>query len=315
MKKIIICGGTGFIGRNLIEHYANKGFEVTATHFQRPPFEYPGVNWVKIDLRNEEGLADFFKGAEIVIQAAATTSGSKDIVNSPALHVTDNAIMNSLIFRKCHEAQISNVIFFSCSVMYPSQDKKSTENDFDPEKIHDKYFGVGWTKIYLEKMAQFYSTLGKTKFTVLRHSNIYGPWDKFDLEKGHVFGATLTKISNARMKGEKKITLWGTGEEKRDLLHVHDLLAFIDVILEKQSLRFELVNVGSDVGISIKDLAKKLIETTVSELDIEHDLTKPTIPVNIILDSHKARTYGWEPKMTLDEGIRHTWEWYQKIQA
>ena len=90
-------------------------------------------------------------------------------------------------------------------------------------------------------MCQFYSRLGKTKHTVIRHSNMYGPYDKYDLEKSHVFGATVTKVMESK---DGKVNVWGTGEEKRDLLYVEDLVDFIDTALNNQSSPYELFNVG-----------------------------------------------------------------------
>jgi nucleoside-diphosphate-sugar epimerase len=308
MKKILICGATGFIGRNLVEHYSSKGHEIIAVWHKRAPFECKGVRWIQADLRTPGVLDQVLKDVDVVIQAAATTSGSKDIVNTPSLHVTDNAVMNSLLFRSFQEKSVPQVVFFSCSVMYPSSNKPSREEDFSPEKIHSKYFGVGWTKVYLENMARFYSTLGKTRFTVLRHSNIYGPWDKFDLEKGHVFSATMVKVD----RSENELVVWGSGEEQRDLLHVSDLMSFIDISIEHQKENFGLYNVGSGIGIRVKDIVKSIVSESGKKLDIQHDLSRPTIPVDIVLDCAKARALGWKPEITLKEGIQRTWAWYQK---
>jgi len=100
MKKIIILGATGFIGRNLLIHYSKKkNYQVFATHFRSKKFHLSNVKWIKADLRIEENVKKVTKNIDIVIQAAATTSGAKDVVNSPYIHVTDNAIMNSLILR------------------------------------------------------------------------------------------------------------------------------------------------------------------------------------------------------------------------
>src|SRR3989338_6039011 len=187
---------------------------------------------IKADLTDKDDVNNAVKGMDLLIQAAATTSGAKDIVTKPYYHVTDNAIMNSLIFRAAFEYNLSHVLFFSCTVMYRSSDRPVKETDFDANKdIFPKYFGVGWTKVYIEKMCEFYSKIGKTKFTAARHSNIYGPYDKFDLEKSHVFAATMAKVMAAN-DGDK-ITVWGTGEEKRDLLHVSDLLHFVELVLDR----------------------------------------------------------------------------------
>ena len=204
-QKILVCGATGFIGRNIAEHFSKlEGFEVYGVHNKRPTYEFPNLNWIKADLNNTADVDKILDGVDILIQAAATTSGSKDIVARPYIHVTDNAVMNSLILRSGFEKKISKLIFFSCTVMYQSSNKKLKETDFDANSdIHDNYFGVGWTKVYIEKMCQFYSKLGSTKYTVIRHSNIYGEHDKYDLKKSHVFGASITKVMNAPGIGNK----------------------------------------------------------------------------------------------------------------
>ena len=118
------------------------------------------------------------------------------------------------------------------------------ESDFAGE-IYPNYFGVGWTKVYLEKMAEFYSRLGVTKYSILRHSNIYGPHDKYDLERSHVFGATVTKI----LKSDGKITVWGEGTEERDLLHVDDLVDYVRRAIDQQKTPFDLSNVGCGYSV------------------------------------------------------------------
>ena len=165
-KKVLICGVTGFIGRNIAEYYAdNDEFEVFGTYFNSKPFNNPKIKMIKVDLTNKKEVNELLKeGYDILIQAAATTSGAKEIINKPYYHVTDNAVMNSLIFRSAFEYNIGHVIFFSCTVMHQPSDKPLKENDFDANKeILPNYFGVGWTKVYTEKMCEFYSRIGNTK--------------------------------------------------------------------------------------------------------------------------------------------------------
>jgi GDP-L-fucose synthase len=311
-KKILICGATGFIGRNIAERFASEDeYEVFGTYFNSEPYNYPGLTLIKADLRKPEDVDRLLAGKDIIIQAAATTSGAKDIVNRPFLHVTDNAIMNSLIFRAAYEHKVSHLVFFSCSVMYQPSDRSVKEEDFDANKeIHKNYFGVGWTKVYLEKMCEFYSRIGPTKYTVIRHSNIYGPYDKFDLERSHVFGATITKVLSA--KDGDKIIVWGTGEEERDLLYVSDLVDFVELILEKQETKFEIINVGYGKSIAIRDLVQKIIDASGKNLSIEYDKTKPTIKTKLALDITKARNFGWSPKISLEEGIKKTIAWWNE---
>lgn len=266
---------------------------------------------IKSDLTKEKDVDKVVKDMDIIIQAAATTSGAKDIVTRPYIHVTDNAVMNSLLFRSTYNHNVSHVVFFSCTVMHQSSNVPLKETDFDANKeMHPNYFGIGWTKMYIEKMCEFYSRIGNTKYTAVRHSNIYGPYDKFDLEQSHVFGATITKVMNSKENG--KIVVWGGGEEERDLLHIDDLIGFVDLIVKKQKNKFELYNVGCGEGISVKDLVKKIIKVSGKNINIDYDLSKPNIKTKLRLDITKAKeTLGWSPKTSLDEGIQKTIEWYK----
>lgn len=310
-KKILVCGATGFIGRNIAESFAKREeFEVYGTYFQSPALNNPKIRMIYADLTNKDDVNKVIKGKDIIIQAAATTSGVKDIVTKPYYHVTGNAIMNSLIFRAAYEYKVPQVIFFSCTVMYQSSESPVKETDFDAnQEIHSKYFGVGWTKVYIEKMCEFYSRLGPTKYTVLRHSNIYGPYDKFDLERSHVFGATITKVMTTK---DGKIIVWGTGEEERDLLYISDLVNFVEIAIDKQKSNFELYNVGSGSSISVSNLVKKVIEHLGKDIKIEYDLSKPSIKTKLCLDiSRTKNSLGWSPRVSLDEGIRKTISWYR----
>jgi len=310
--KVLVCGATGFIGRNIVESFAKRGdFEVYGTYLNSKPLDNPRIKMIQVDLTNKEGVNRVLKGMDLIIQAAATTSGAKDIITKPYYHVADNAVMNSLIFRAAHEHKVSHVVFFSCTNMYQSSDIPVKETDFDANKeMYPSYFGVGWTKVYIEKMCEFYSRIGNTKYTVIRHSNIYGPYDKFDLERSHVFGATMTKVMTADDGG--KIVVWGTGEEKRDLLYISDLVSFVELAIDRQKSKFGLYNVGYGSSISVSNLVKKIIACSEKDIEIEYDLSKPTIKTKLSLDITRAKnSLVWFPKVSLDGGILKTMGWYK----
>jgi len=313
MKTILICGATGFIGKNLLDfYYKNKKYKIRATHFKRPAIEkYEGVEWVHCDLRDPNQVSNVLKGVDIVMQFAATTTGAKDIVSKPYIHVTDNVIMNSYLLREAFEQGIEHFIFPSCTIMYQKSDKALKETDFNPsDDLLPFYYGAGHTKIYLENMCKFYGGFGKTKHTVIRHSNLYGPHDKYDLEKSHVTGATITKTMTSQ---NGFVNVWGTGEESRDLLYVEDFISFIEAAIEKQEKHYELYNVGLGKAIKIKNLVKKVIQCSGRNLEIKHDLTKPTVPTSLFLDCSKAKKdLNWEPIYTLEQGLEKTIDWYKE---
>lgn len=309
--RILITGGTGFIGRNMAEYFSQQEkYDVHVTHFKRDAYSQNAVTFHRVDLRDPAEVKELFsKKFDILIQAAATTSGSKDIINNPALHVTDNAVMNSYIMREAESAGVRHVLFFSCTVMYPNSDQPLKETDFKADEVYSRYFGVGWTKVYVEKLCEFFSRTEKTKFTVIRHSNIYGPHDKYDLEKSHVFGATITKV----MQATDHVAVWGNGQETRDFLYIDDLKRFVSDAIEKQNSFYELVNVGLGRNYSVKTLVETVVRLSKKKIEIKFDTTKPTIPTQVILNLSKARTvFGWQPQIDLEEGVMKTLEWYNK---
>ncbi len=315
-RKILVCGATGFIGRNTAEHFAqHEDFEVYGTYLNSQPLSNQNIRMIKADLRNSETVKNLVKDKDIVIQMAAITSGAKDIKTIPYIHVTDNAVMNSLILRAAHDNKIPHVIFPSCSIMYqPSQSPIKEDSFHLSAEIPEKYFGAGWTKVYLEKMCEFYSKIGETKYTVIRHSNVYGPHDKFDLEKSHVLAATITKVMTEPDGG--KITVWGDGQSEKDLVYITDLISFIEIAIDRQNSKFLLVNLGAGDGVSIREIVNKIINASGKVLKVEYDLSKASEKTKVVLDYGKAmREFGWVPKISLDEGIRKTIEWYKEISA
>ncbi len=306
--KIMILGATGFIGKNIALYFSKK-FKIKATYNKKIPFKNKNIEWIKCNLKSTKQINNLFNNIDIVINAAAVTSGVKDIIDRPHIHVNDNALMNVNILKQIFKNNnIKHYIFFSCTVMYQSSNRKQDEQKFNYQIIN-KYFGVGWTKVYIEKLCKFYSNFLNTKFTIVRHSNIYGPYDKFDLEKSHVLGATISKVMNA----EKEITIWGRGNEIRDFLYISDLIKFVELAIRKQKNKYEIYNCGSEIGIKILDLVKLIIKITGRNIKIKKNVTAPTIEFNLILDCKKAKKeIGWESKVSLSEGIKKTLIWWKK---
>jgi GDP-L-fucose synthase len=312
MKKLLICGGGGFIGRNCVEHFSKIGrYKITATYFNENKYEpVPGVKYVKVDLRNESEVREIVKGQDLIIHAAATTTGSKDVIERPYIHVTDNAVMNSWLFREAHLNKIKHLIFLSCTVMYQPKDHPQKETDWSAsDEIYDNYFGVGNMKVFSENMCDFYSRLKNTKFTAIRHSNVYGPYDKFDLDKCHVVPAFINKIINS----DKVLDVWGDGSAKRDVIYIDDLVKMIECIFDKQETPYELFNCGTGKALSIRELADVIMTANNKELTLKFDITKPSIPTIVMLDCEKAKKMlGWEPKTGISDGIKKTSKWYKK---
>ncbi len=311
-KKIIILGGTGFIGRNLINYFSKKKFKISATYNRKPPFINKNVKWMKVDLCKSKDVKNLFKSFNIVIQAAATTSGSRDIIHQPHIHITDNAIMNSLILKEVYDSNVEHFLFFSCVLMYPPSSRFVDEKK-KIEEFHPQYFGAANTKIYIEKICEFFSRISKTKFTIIRHSNVFGPHDKFDLDKSHIFGATVTKVGLAKKIKKEKIEVWGDGKEKRDLLYIDDLINFVWCALNNQNTNYEIFNCGSMKSFSVTQIVKNIINVMHPKCKIIYNNKRPSIKMSLSLNCEKAKKHiGWSPKVSFVEGVKKTAEWWTK---
>jgi nucleoside-diphosphate-sugar epimerase len=312
LRRVLICGATGFIGRNLAERFSSDPrYVVTGVHHRRPPFDCPNLSWVQADLTSGEDVNRVLDGQDVVLQAAATTSGVRTTVTRPSDQIVANAVMNSYLFAAALEKQVQHVVFPSCTIMLASSERTQTEEDYDPRVPPlPVYEGAAMTKLYIESMGAFYAKRGGVKFTMLRHSNVYGPYDKYDLQRSHVFGATITKVLSAT---DGRVSVWGTGEEKRDLLHVDDLVEAFAASIERQQESFGLYNIGRGQAVSVRDLVAMVIKLSGRNLETVYDESKPTAKTSVSLDCRKAeRELGWRPKIGLAEGIDRTIAWWRK---
>ena len=311
MKKVLICGATGFLGRNIAEKLVEtKEYQVFGVSHVRPEYDLPGLTWVSGDLRDATTVTKLVTGMDIVIQAAATTSGMGDMASRPYIHITDNAVMNSLLLRACFDCHVQKFLFFSCSLMYPSSPNPVKENEWDRSlDIPDPYFGIAHTKLYVENMCQFFAGLGRTDHTVIRLTNAYGPFDKFDLEHSKFFSATISKVMTTE---DNHIVMWGPGDAERDMIYVSDVVSMVHACLRSEGNRFRLFNCGAGQAQPIKNIVQKIIDVSGRGLSIEHDLSKPSVSNALAFDCAKAhQELGWHPEVPLESGISKTIEWWK----
>lgn len=316
-KKVLVCGGSGFIGFNICfdfsARYSADGVYGTYFHNQT---RKANTFFLYADLTKQEDVDRVVRGTDIIIQAAAVTSGMKVIKENPEALIHDNLSMNARIFEAAHRYHVSRVIFLSCSLMYDQAGTTpAKETDLDLNKpMSEAYFGGGWMKVYIEKLCEFYARRGRTRYAVIRHSNVYGPLDKFDPDRSHVTAATIRKVAEAAEGCT--VTVWGEGNQKKDLLYISDLVEFIyQTVAYDQKLPFEIVNVGSGQAVSVRDLVELIVRVSGKKLSVVYDPSQPSAYSQLVLDISKAQERGWRPRVSLEQGIQKTYEWYQLAHA
>lgn len=311
-KKIVIAGGAGFLGTNFSKVLAEQGAKVLATtHKRAPQYEHKNITYVEADLTNPEECKKVVAGADYVFMCAANTSGAAVMANTPLVHVTPNVVMNTYMMDAAYNAGVQKYLFIGSSAAYPEGDDHPFEEHemfvADPPEV---YFPVGWMKRYSEVLCKIYgSKIKKIMPTVVvRPSNVYGPFDKFEFERSHVTSALLRRV----VERHKPLEVWGTGDDVRDLIFVDD---FIKGALQAFShvSTYDVFNIASGELHSIKQILATLLDVDgFSDAKVEFKSDKPsTIKRREISTVKTKRELGFSSTTSLRDGLRKTIEWYK----
>ena len=312
-KRILIAGGTGFVGVNLINRFLSLGARVRATLHRKPPvIRDERIEYLQCDLLDANDCGKAAEGMDYVVMCAANTSGAAVIASTPLVHVTPNIIMNARILEASYSAGVDKFVFLSSNAAYPpSGDRYVTEGEMFDGDPYETYFGVGWMKRYTEILCRLYAEKLKKpmKTIVIRPSNIYGPYDDFDPATSHVMAATLRKV----VERHDPIQVWGSGEDVRDLIYIDDFVDAVVSAMEKVET-FAPVNIGLGKGYTVKEILGIALEVdNYSNAKIEYDATGPSmIPIRLIDVSMADKLLGFKAKTGVKDGIAKTIDWYRK---
>ncbi len=310
-KSVLIAGGAGFVGTNLILKLLKKGAKVSATIHKKPPqISNHRVKFIKADLSQKSDCKKAVKNVDLVFMCAANTSGAAVIEKTPLSHVTPNVIMNSLMLEAAHQAGVKKFLFISSNTVYPLTNYPVRETDVNYE-FYEKYFPVGWMKLFTEKLCEMYAIKIKNPMQtiVVRPGNIYGPFDDFAWETSHVIPALVRKV----VERHKPLEVWGDGKDIKDFIYVEDLVNGLLLAIEKMD-GFQPINIGGGKPISIFQVLKTLVSIdNFKNPEIIFNSSKPTmIPIRLINISKAKKLLGFTPKTSLKEGLKKTVLWYRK---
>lgn len=312
-QKVLVTGATGFVGTNLLRALLNTGARIRATAHTRPrQVADSRIEYLSCDLTNAEDCRIAVEGVEYVFHCAASTSGAAVIARTPLIHVTPNVVMNALLLEAAHQAGVRKFLWLGSSTGYPPFDDHPLKEDemmlSDP---YEKYFCVGWMKRFTEVLCQIYATKIKDPMTtiVLRPTNIYGPYDDFEFATSHVMAALIRRV----VERHQPITVWGTGEDVRDLIYIDD---FIEVMIKamEQVSTYDYFNIGLGRGYSVKEILSMVLEIDgYRDARVVFDPSLPTtIPKRLVDISKAATLLGFRPKIDIREGIVRTIRWFRE---
>ena len=308
---MLITGGAGFVGMNLIKRLLSLGANVTATLHETIPLDKNNdVKYVQCDLRIPDDCRKVCENIDYIFMCAANTSGAKVMAATPLVHLTPNILMNVNMLDAAYEANVEKFLFISSNTVYPITDSPVKEDDVTNE-FYESYHIVAWMKRFTEIICDMYATRVKNpmKTIVVRPGNLYGPHDKFDWEKSKVIPALIRRA----VEKHDPFVVWGDGMDLKDFLYINDCVEGLILAMEKLE-GFEPINIASGEPVTIRDVLSLILKASDYEnAPVEYDFTKPTmIPKRMIDISLANELLSWSPKVSIKEGIQRTVNWYRE---
>ena len=300
--KIYVAGHRGLVGSALMRALELRGYTniVTRTH-------------AELDLIDQKAVEEFFgkEKPEYVFLAAAKVGGIMANSTYPADFIHDNLAVQTNVIDSAYRHGVKKLLFLGSSCIYPRLAEQPIREDYlltGPLEPTNEPYAVA--KIAGIIMAQSYTRQYGFQTISVMPTNLYGPNDNFDLESSHVLPAMIRKFDDAKAANVPSVTLWGTGSPKREFLHVDDMAAACVHLMETYSDP-SIVNIGTGVDVSIKELAEIVKEVVGYQGEIIWDTSKPDGTPRKLLDVSKLHSLGWKHSIEIADGVRSTYEWYK----
>lgn len=297
--KIFVAGHRGMVGSAVVRELENQGYEnlLLVPHGQ-------------LNLVDQDAVRDFFaeEKPQVVIMAAARVGGIHANSTYPAQFIYDNLAMALNTVHAAYESGVERFLFLGSSCIYPKKAPQPMREEClltsELEPTNEPY---AIAKIAGLKLCEYYRKQYGVMYHSLMPTNLYGPGDNYHPENSHVLPALIRRFHEAKESGAESVTLWGSGKPCREFLHVSDLATAVIHMLQQDNPP-DWVNVGTGKDCSILELAQAIQKTVGYKGKIELDPSKPDGTARKLLDITLIKKTGWEPKISLKEGLAQTYE-------
>lgn len=300
-SRIFVAGHRGLVGSAVIRRLEACGFTsvLTATRDQ-------------LDLRDQAAVNYWFRAnrPEYVYLVAGTVGGIMANSTRPAEFIYDNMMIHATVVHSAHLFGAKKLLYLGSSCIYPRHAPQPMKEESllgGPLEPTNEAYAIA--KIAGIKLCQSYRTQYGCDFISAMPTNLYGPNDNFDLTSSHVLPAMIRKFHDAREEGRPEVTIWGTGSPRREFLHVDDL-ADACVFLMNQYSEAGHINIGTGEDLSIAELADMVRRVVYPSATIVYDTSKPDGSPRKLLDVSRLHALGWRHRMSLGEGLEHTYHWF-----
>lgn len=311
-KTVFLAGATGLAGSSLIQHIIENypSARIKAAYHSTTPFiKNQRIDYVQADLTKKDDCLKAVSGCDFAILAAANTGGAASARSEPHRQVTDNLVMDALLLESLSFENVKRTVFISSATVYQEFNgfikEDALDLNLDP---HPAYLGVGWAKRSAELLCRFWHEKYGMEIAIVRSSNIFGPWAKFDPKQSNFIPGLIRKAVDRMVPYE----VWGSLDVARDVIYSADFAEAVVTLLARKDIKFGIFNLGSGKTTTVSevvDWALKYAGHTPENIICSDE--KPTTIRFRGLDCSKiGTTIGWAPKFTIEEGVRITTEWW-----
>ncbi len=299
--RVWITGHRGLVGTALVRRFQAAGFQniLTASRSQ-------------LDLRDQQAVRSWVREhqPDYVIQAAGKVGGILANSQFPADFLYDNVLIHSTVLRASQESGVQKLLYLGSSCIYPRDCPQPIREEYLlTGPLEETNYGYAIAKIAGLLSCRAYRQQFGCRFISAMPTNLYGPNDNFDLQGSHVIPAMLRKFHEAKQRGDRVVSIWGSGSPRREFLHVDDLADACLFLLEHYDNE-QTVNVGTGMDVTIRELAELIREIVYPQAELQFDTTKPDGTPRKQLDVSRLHALGWRHSRDLRDGLQQTYDWY-----
>lgn len=311
-RRVYVAGHRGMVGRAICRNLSSDTLTelVTATHSE-------------LDLTNQSAVHAFFNENQIdeVYLAAAKVGGIHANTTYPAEFIYDNLMIQANVINAAHRADVQKLLFLGSSCIYPKlASQPMEESSLLTGRLEPTNEPYAIAKIAGIKLCESYNRQYGRDYRSVMPTNLYGPGDNFHPENSHVIPGLIRRFHEAKESGKDKVVAWGSGEPKREFLHVDDMASGSIHVMNLDANSYAAntqdmlshINVGAGMDCSIRDAALLIAEVVGYEGEIVWDRSKPDGTPRKLLNIKRLEELGWKPEIDFKSGLLETYEWYIK---
>lgn len=305
-KKVLVTGGTGLIGRYLVEMLFNEGAQLRIASLDDPSRAHPEAEFYRVNLMEPSNCLKVCDGMDYVFHLAGIKGSPAMTAKKPASFFVPTIIFNTNMMEAARQSGVKKYLFTSTIGVYAPAEVFYEDDVWKTFPSENDRF-AGWAKRMGELQAEAYKIeYNWNDISIVRPANVYGLYDNFDPENAMVIPSLIRRA----LDGENPLVVWGDGTSVRDFIHARDVAMGMLIAIEKGA--GQVVNLGSGVGVSIKEIVEIIVSNMKNKPEVVWDKSKPSGDKKRLMDISRARAIGFEPDISIEQGIKEVMDWYEK---